>query len=369
MTEPYMRRQRLRNQLLADESRASSAAAVVRQLGVMQAQEWPSAQLAIAARSHGVTSAAVSREREVERSFVLTWCLRGTLHLAPSEDARWLLNLLGERAIRSSKRRYEQLGLSESIREQALSHLREILAGGQALTRPQLAARLGERGIPVAGQAIYHLLRFAALRAVICCGPERDGEMTYALLDQWLADKPQVKPSVPSAELARRYRRAYAPAEADDFARWSGLSAGQARKAWTIVEAEGGQATADALSDKPSVRLLPRYDNYMLGYIKRDFQVAPGQIKQVYPGGGLIRACVTVDGIAKANWSLKQRGSSARLTVYAVRSIYPGGNPGSRSGNRGAGRFPRQGGCVADGNMRLRQAPQNIILGLEIARH
>ena len=63
------------------------------------------------------------------------------------------------------------------------------------------------------------------------------------------------------------------------------------------------------------MRLLPRYDNYLLGYASRAFMVAEAHAKQVQPGGGLIRACVLVDGEARATWKLEKRRQGVRIRV------------------------------------------------------
>ena len=119
---------RLQNQYLADFSRSKARATVVLKLCAMQSQEWSSAQLAIAARTSGITQADVKRAREIERSFVLTWTLRGTLHLVSAEDLGWQLALCADRAIRATNRRYQQLGLTEAVREAALDVITEILS-------------------------------------------------------------------------------------------------------------------------------------------------------------------------------------------------------------------------------------------------
>lgn len=278
-----------------------------------------------------MTQADIVHAREVERSFVLTWTLRGSLHLAPSDDLRWLLALCGPGAIRATRRRYAQLGLTEAIREQALSDIHAILSQHGALSRPDLARALEARGIPVEGQAIHHLVRFAALRGLICLGPEDDGALTYVLLDKWLpADAAATAPDDPLGDLSRRYLKACAPATAADFARWSGLSASQVRAGWHAIandcvnvilptgEAAMLKSQLDAAKTKETggiVRFLPRYDNFLLGYESRAFMVAGDYAKRVHPGGGLIRACVIVDGEAKANWKLEKRRKANRLVV------------------------------------------------------
>ena len=90
------RRLRLRAQGLIRRGDNSSAnpAAVVRALCAVQAQEAPSAALALRARASGLTAARVETARLDERSFLRTWVLRGTLHLVAPEDLGWLLALL-----------------------------------------------------------------------------------------------------------------------------------------------------------------------------------------------------------------------------------------------------------------------------------
>ena len=326
-----LRRLRLQNQQLANASRSTSTASVVRHLCALQSQEWPSAQLAIAARTQGITYEDVKRAREIDRSFVLTWSLRGTLHLVAAEDIAWQLALSSERAISGTNRRYQQLGLSEIMREKALDAIAEILARDGPMIRAELADKLGARGIAVAGQAIHHLVRYAALLGLICLGPEREGDLTYVLLSEWL---PDYQPLEATDELlpifARRYLRAYGPATSADFARWTGINA---RRADAAFEAIAGECVAcespvgevsllqqqleqlPATTTEPTVRFLPRYDNYLLAYKSRDFMVDAAHAKKVHPGGGLIRACVVIDGVAVANWKLEQQRKTARIVV------------------------------------------------------
>ena len=206
-----------------------------------------------------------------------------------------------------------------------------MLSREGALIRSQLARSLESRGIPVAGQAIHHLVRYAALRGLVCLGPEVAGDLTYVLLDDWLPESGTMsRPEDPLGELARRYLAAYAPATVADFTRWSGLKKAQARQAWEAVAEDcvtvgipGGEArllkaqlsALEVAPEVPVVRLLPRYDSYLLGYASRAFMVAEAHAKQVHPGGGLIRACVLIDGEARASWKLEKRRRGLRVVV------------------------------------------------------
>ena len=56
----------------------------------MQGQDPRGARLAVRARSEGLTAADVDRALTEERSLLITWLNRGTLHLVRSEDYPWL---------------------------------------------------------------------------------------------------------------------------------------------------------------------------------------------------------------------------------------------------------------------------------------
>lgn len=314
LTQDEVRRHRLAAQHLT--APLPDAAAVVKAVGGVQAQEWPSARLALRARTRGLTAEDIRHTREDQRSVVLTWTMRGTLHLVATDDLDGMLACLGPLFIRKTERRYRQLNLDTDTRQRALDAIREVLAARGPLIRSDLADAIAPYGIPVAGQAIHHLVRFAALSGVVCFGPEQDGALTYVLLDDWLAGQTRrtLTEDDALAELARRYLQAYGPATLADFINWSGLGTRQARAAWAEIDSPE-VATADGLMFMPddpvagSVRLLPRYDNYLLGYKSRAFMVAPEHAHHVHPGGGLIRPCVIVDGRAVAVWRIERQST------------------------------------------------------------
>ena len=334
LTVEQVRRLRARHQLLASQRRGASASETVAALFALQAQEWPSAQLAIHTRCPAVSQADVVKAREDERAFVLTWALRGTLHLVPAEDLRWLLELCAPAAIRGSSSRYRQLGLTEDARERGLEAIEAVLSREGALIRPQLAQALESYGIPVAGQAIHHLVRYAALRGLVCFGPDVDGDLSYVLLDDWLpAAIETVQPADPLSELARRYLAAYAPATAADFARWSGISKAQVRRAWQAVADDCvtvGIPDGQALMLKEQAIALASLQRGRSSACCRAMTAtcwvtpaAPSWWRMLMPsrcirGGGLIRACVLINGEPRASWKLEKRRAGLRVNVGAL---------------------------------------------------
>jgi hypothetical protein len=205
------------------------------------------------------------------------------------------------------------------------------------MVRAELAEQLAERGIPTAGQAAYHLVRRAGLAGVICFGPDRDGEPTYVLLADWTPAGDAMEEDAARAELTRRYLGAYGPAGPQDLAAWSGLSLSEARAGFEMVSAELLEVEVDGSStwmlktcaawlDEPqagtlTVRLLPSYDPYLLGYRNRDLCVPQRYAKRIHPGGGVIRPILLVDGCAAGTWRLKRRSSGFVVVVEPFESL------------------------------------------------
>ncbi|GAA4601914.1 hypothetical protein GCM10023195_05340 [Actinoallomurus liliacearum] len=331
-----VRRLRAHAQALAGGTREASADAAVRRVFAIQAQDATAADLGIRVRGRDLTPRAVRAAYEEERSIVRGWYMRGTLHTIPSDDARWVLRLLAPRILAATGHRYQQLGLNDDLRQRADHLLRRVLTTHGPLTRPELTEHLTALGIPPDGQAPFHLIRHAALTGTLCYGPRRAGEATYVLLDDWLPTTGGGRREGDAAltELARRYLAAHAPAALEDFAAWSGLPVTWARRAWKMLAESGVIIEYGALtmlagrveeptgpSDTPDVRMLPAYDNYLVGYRTRDISVPALHQAGVWPGGGIIRPTVIADGLAIATWT---RGSGARcIQVNAFGSVPP----------------------------------------------
>jgi hypothetical protein len=283
----------------------------------VQAQDLRAARLALRARSAGLTAPDVDAALTAERSVVVTWLMRGTLHLVGSGDYPWLLGLTAPTRLSTSRRRLAQEGVSADEAERAVRIVERALAGDGPLTRPQLAERIAAEGIRTEGQATPHLLMLAALRGVAVLGPLReDGGHAFALARDWLGTAPPTELAGAErdgalAELARRYLAAHGPAAPADLAAWSGLALRDARaglKAIASELAERGDDLVDLAAREPTpeaipARLLAAFDPYLLGWKDRAFAVPARYAKRVHPGGGMLRATATVDGRAVGTWS------------------------------------------------------------------
>src|SRR3954468_23247678 len=132
--------------------RLRDAEVVVRAVAGVQAQDQVAGALSIRVRSTGLTRGDVERALVEERSIVRLWAIRGTIHLVPSEDAAWLVELLGPLAITGAMRRLAQRGVPAEDVPRAIDLIRDTLAEHGPLTRAELIEPLGRAGITTDGQ-------------------------------------------------------------------------------------------------------------------------------------------------------------------------------------------------------------------------
>ncbi|MEO3768231.1 winged helix DNA-binding domain-containing protein [Streptomyces sp. B5E4] len=324
MTGPAVFLARARSQCVAGGVRCTGAEEVVARVFAVQAQDVEAAALGLRARARGLTRTAVREALEDRRTLVRGWFMRGTLHLVPAADVHWLLALYGPRLVSRAARRHRDLGLDEDVYGRAERVVVDAVAAHGPLTRAELAERLARVGVEPEGQAPIHVIRRAALAGLVCHGPLRAGEPTYVALRDWLPPPAGPQPAGDAAvrELVRRYLRGHGPAAPDDFAVWSGLPPGTARRVWPEAapheqgtdeqgtdEQGTGETGADGPDPSPDVRLLPAYDDYWLGWRDRDAAIPPDFVRAVRPGGGQIRAAVTVNGRAAGTWTGPRKGN------------------------------------------------------------
>src|SRR3954447_19619315 len=142
---------RLAAQLLAGP-KATSVLAVLERCVAIQSQELRAGHLGIRARSTGLSVADVDAAL-ADRSAVVTWVNRGTLHLIRSEDYAWLHALTTPQLATSNATRLRQEGVTSAAADRALPIIRRLLSNGPA-TRAEIRDALQRKGIPVAGQAV-----------------------------------------------------------------------------------------------------------------------------------------------------------------------------------------------------------------------
>ena len=290
---------------------------VAERLLAVQGQDPRGARLAVRARTSGLSAADVDRELTEERSLLITWLNRGTLHLVRSEDYPLLEALTTPQLLTSSTRRLRQEGVSEREAERAIETIERSLAEEGPLSGAQLKERLEAAKLRTAGQAFIHLMFLSALRGISVRGPMIGKQHAYVLVRDWLGPQKPVDRDAALAELARRYLAGHGPADDRDLARWAGVPLRDARAglgaiAPQLVEREDGLvdlAKRAPAEPRPEPRLLGAYDPLLLGWASREEVVGPHKLLVTI--NGIFRPFALVDGRAVATW----RYAGGKVTI------------------------------------------------------
>jgi DNA glycosylase AlkZ-like len=328
---------RMRSLLLAPGARHGGAdpgtgvptdvAGVVTWFGAMQAQDAASGLWSLGVRLPGFTRDDVTAALE-RREALRTWPMRGTVHLVPSCDARWMLEVLGARPLAGAATRRAVLGLSQETADRATDTLGAALAGGGRLTRAECLQVITDAGIDCTGQRGYHLLWYASQRGVICIAPHIGTEQTFALLDEWAPRQARPDRDEALGIIALRYFRSHGPTTRQDFAGWTGLTAVDAKRGIAVAGAElvavrvEGQEMflspalldGERSSHAGGMLALPGFDEYLLGFKDRSLMVAPEHKDAIIPGGnGMFQSTIVRAGRVVGTW--KRTVTKTRITV------------------------------------------------------
>jgi len=307
---------RLKHQGLKPVAHATPEA-VVRALGAVQSQDYLGAAWALALRAKGLTLAGVDRAL-AEGRLLRTHVLRPTWHFVAPEDLRWMLALTGPR-VRNLMRTYDaRLELDAKVYAKARRAMTKALERGGAMTRAELVPVLAKAGVPATGQRLAHLMMDAELDALVCSGPKRGTQMTYVLVDAIVPPTATLSRDEALAALAGRYFHSHGPATVHDFAWWSGLTLGDARRGIAAARVGDQVLTAPPPADRVAGAhfLVSNYDEYFIAYRHRDAVIDRARARNVgiwttaeYPHQ------IVLHGRVAGSWRREVSGTRATITL------------------------------------------------------
>lgn len=320
-------RQRLTNQHLTGPGLADPVA-IVRRLGAVQAQDYTGGKWGIGLRGERMTDAMVEAALG-NGSIVRTHVLRPTWHMMAADDARWILALTGPRVLAVNSGYCRKLGLDDATFKKSAKVITKALTGGKHLTREELGAALERAKIDTSYlQRLAYLMMQAELTGLICSGPRRGKQFTYALIDERIpATAPRSREDA-LAELARRYFATRGPATVHDYSWWSGLTIADAKKSVALL---GNELSSETVNEKtywfsgdvppkprrkPEAHLLPNYDEYFIGF--RDRSAIGNVVKRMslMPGDPMfVLHLVSLNGQIVGGWKRSISAKAAKVDI------------------------------------------------------
>ena len=289
---------------------ARDPVAVAERLLAIQAQDPRGARLAVRSRSEGTSASDVDRALTEDRSLVITWLNRGTLHLVRREDYPWLHALTTPARSTAGARRLAEEGVPPDAAERGVAVIERGLADDGPLTRAQLRERVAAAGVRTEGQALIHVIALAARRGLLVRGPMAGAEQAYVLARDWLGEPARAERDAALRELARRYLAGHGPACDRDLARWAGIGLRDARAglngiAGELDEREDGLVALSArppVAELPPPRLLGPFEPLLLGWTSREPVL--GDHQGIVTVNGIFRPIALVRGRAAATWTM-----------------------------------------------------------------
>ena len=293
-------------------------------LCAVQAQDYPAAKWALGSRMRSAV------DEDVERAFddgaiLRTHLLRPTWHFVLPADIRWLLALTAPRIKAGLAYRHRQLELDARTLRRAGATIGKSLLDGVPRTRDELRWVLTRAGIRSLGvERMTHIMAMAELDGIVCSGPRKGKQFTYALLDDRAPQRRALERDEALAELASRYFRSRGPASVHDFAKWAGLTVADAREGLEAVktglrsmEADDATlwfpATRPVRGPSPTAYLLSIYDELVSSYKDRSALVEPRHAKKLVGMGNALTAVIAIDGRIVGTWKRRLRGKAVTI--------------------------------------------------------
>lgn len=331
MQEQNILEQRLSNQHLAGNPLAT-AAEVVGWLGAVQAQDYAGAKWALGQRMHAADETLVDQAFN-DGTILRTHIMRPTWHFVTPADIRWLLELTAPRVNVVNGYMYRQFELDDALFARSNQIIADALVGGRFLTRSELGKVLEKGGITASGIRLGYIIHRAELDAVVCSGPRRGKQFTYALLDERAPQAKSLPYDEALAELTKRYFTSHGPAAVEDFAWWSGLTKRQARQGLEMV---GDILIQERVGEKdywlvpnqslvkepsPTAYLLPNYDEYLISYRDSSPVLDPAQAHMIETSNPIFTHFLIIDGRMLGTWRRDFTKDTATITLKRFKPL------------------------------------------------
>ena len=317
-------RWRLRTQRLVRPS-AASAAAAVRSLLAVQAENPGQAAWAVACRTAEPSPADLAGALDDGR-IIRTHVLRPTWHYVAAEDLGWLVDLTGPRVRRVTGQQLRDTHGQDDRAVERLTSLVMTALDAADLTRGRLADALAAQGARTDGSLLMILLAHLELAGLVCSGRPVAGVHTYAPTRRRVPASRRLERDEALAELAVRYFTGHGPATERDLAYWATLAVTDVRRGLRQVSErlacfeQGGRTFWHAPGEpptgpqEPAGHLLQILDEMYRGYQDSRWVLDPSG--EVPRGREAATGMALVDARLVAAMRRTVTGSAVRFALH-----------------------------------------------------
>lgn len=318
--------QRLINQQIAGTTHKEPQE-IVAWLGAMQAQEYAMSKWAIGLRLPGSDDTKIEKACN-DGTILRTHLLRPTWHFVTPADIRWLLVLTAPRICALSASMFRKLELDDKTFKRSNALIEKTLRDGKHLTRRELNAALEKGKINANGLRLIYIMMRAELEGIVCSGPRKGKQSTYALLEERVPFFKHIDKEESLARLAHRYIASRGPATLQDFVTWSGLTVKEARQGLSSLDKSFLHEMIDGKEYLflPSVKtfknpqttfLMPDYDEYGMGYKDRSAIFNPTELTQsIKSGNPVFNRMIIIDGKIAGTWQRILKKDTVEVNTF-----------------------------------------------------
>ena len=309
---------------------------VVAYLGAVQAQDFTAAKWAVGMRMQKATDEIVEKSFN-EGKFLRTHIMRPTWHFVLPEDIRWMLELTSPRVKKILAPYNKKLNITKEVLSQSQAVIEKALEGKRNLTRAELGDNLEKKLSPARGQRLAHILVYAELNALICSGPRKGKQFTYALLEEIVPKQKKLTREEALAKLALKYFTSHGPAQNKDFAWWSGLPIKDAAEGINLNQPKLTQTSLNGKTywffpnnkepDSSTIHtaqqafLLSIYDEYTIAYKDRSDISKKRDIERMISMGNALTAVIILDGKAVGTWKRILKDNSVEIKLNPFKKL------------------------------------------------
>lgn len=304
---------RLHNHHLADNPLAE-VQGIVKHLSAVQSQDYSGAAWALSLRLRGVTKTDIDQAYN-DGVILRTHVLRPTWHFVLPEDIKWMVKLTAPRISQTMAYYNRKLELNADFFARSHNVIAKALERDRFLTRAEIGDELARHGIEAQGQRLGHIVMQAEIDGLICSGPLRGKQFTYALVTDRAPNAKELDRDESLALLALRYFTSHGPATIRDFAWWSGLTMSDAKAALQLVadklqresfnnnEYWFAHMPATDTIKMPEMLLLSVYDEYIIAYEDYSpiFPAATKHLTNIF-GNARLDYVIIRRGLAAGSW-------------------------------------------------------------------
>ncbi|HEX3721229.1 MAG TPA: winged helix DNA-binding domain-containing protein, partial [Nitrolancea sp.] len=308
---------------------------IVRHLGAVQSQDFAAAKWALGLRLRKPDEDAIEHAFN-DGAILRTHVLRPTWHFVTPTDIRWMLQLTSQRIIAGTSSYYRKHGLTEASFALGRRVFERTLRDRKYLSRTALVSELKQSGLQTDNNGYMLVLMRAELEGLICSGPRRGKQFTYALLEERVAPGTRFDRDHALAELCLRYFKSHGPATPHDFAWWSGLTVNDARRGIDMIHGQlereefdgkiywSGAAMEPVAQTYRPVVLVPIYDETVIAYRDRsDYLHRLSTSGQPLQENIVFNHTIVVDGQIVGTWKRTLARGEVTVEMHLFASLSP----------------------------------------------